>query len=201
MTQPPPTLTQQNTAVVFIDLQTAPLTTIGSIEQSELRANAAKLAQMAALYALPVIVAAGTQTGPGSEVIAEVAIYQSTASTVRHSTPNAQRTSAFADAIGALGRTHLILAGIAADVGVLLTALDLQSAGYTVYVAVDVTGAVTARAEAAAFDRLRHAGVIVSSWASMAAELQGDFAAPHGRELLDLFNPRLLADASPPGGQ
>jgi nicotinamidase-related amidase len=144
---------------------------------------------------LPVVVAAGPQTGPGGAVIPEVTAHLTEPMIVRHSTPNALRMSVFAEAVVETGRTHLILAGIALDVGVLLTALGLRTAGYSVYVVADATGAVTTRAEEAAFARLRHAGVIVSSWASLAAEIQEDFAAPHGNALLGLLHPRLKTDA------
>jgi nicotinamidase-related amidase len=194
MIQPDNSLTQQNAAMIFIDLQAGPLMTIGSIDQEELRANVAKLAQVAALYMLPVVVAAGTQTGPGGAVIPEVTAHLTEPMIVRHSTPNALRMSVFAEAVVETGRTHLILAGIALDVGVLLTALGLRTAGYSVYVVADATGAVTTRAEEAAFARLRHAGVIVSSWASLAAEIQEDFAAPHGDALLELLHPQLKTD-------
>jgi hypothetical protein len=46
MIQPDLSLTQQNAAVIFIDLQAGPLMTIGSIDQAELRVNVAKLAQV-----------------------------------------------------------------------------------------------------------------------------------------------------------
>lgn len=197
MNQAETSLTQQNAAVIFIDVQAGPLMTIGSFAQDELRANVAKLAQVAALYALPVVVAAGTQIGPGGVVIPEIPAHLPEHRGVRHSTPDATRTPAFAEAVAALGRTHVILAGIALDVGVLLTALSLRRAGYIVYVAADATGAVTTRAEEAAFARLRHAGIIVSSWASLAAEIQGDFAAAHGDTLLQLLDPRLHADLPP----
>lgn len=186
--QPLPALTAANAGIILIDLQQGPITTITTLDLSTLRANAAKLAQVADLLELPLVLAAGTQPGPGGAVIHELAARPNL---IRHSTPNACLTPAFMATVAALHRDHLILGGIALDVGVLLTALGLRAAGHTVYVAADVVGAATDRAEQAAFWRLTQAGVICSSWASLAAEIQQDFDAPHGRELLGLINPRL----------
>jgi nicotinamidase-related amidase len=102
-------------------------------------------------------------------------------------------------AIEQTGRSKLIIAGLASDVGVLLTALAARAREYTTYVVWDATGTITARSEQAAMARMQQAGIILSSWSSLATEIQQDFSKEHGRELLGLISQRLQEDAREEG--
>ena len=81
-----------------------------------------------------------------------------------------------------------MLAGIATDVGVTLTALGAIRLGYTVFVAVDLCAAVSERAEIGAWSRLTQAGATLLSWPALIAELQGDYTVGVGPELIQLVN-------------
>ncbi len=94
-------------------------------------------------------------------------------------------TTAFSDtslteALASSGRQILVLAGVASEIVVQRTALDAIAAGYTVHVAVDACGGVSARTEEAAWRRIVQAGGITTSVTAFAAELAGDFTTERG---------------------
>jgi nicotinamidase-related amidase len=75
--------------------------------------------------------------------------------------------------LAATGRRQVVLTGIEAHVGVLMSALDLQAEGYAVHVAAD---AVTSRTQSnwrIAMDQLREAGVVVTSTETVLFQLLG----------------------------
>ena len=184
-------LQRENAALIFIDLQVGPISTIRTIEQQELKQNAIALATVAQIFQLPTIFAAGSQTGPKGAYLPELLTILPDHIFVRHSTTNAWQTSAFTDAIKQIGRKKLIIAGIATDIGLLFPVLSTLADGYEVYVVADVCGTLTARSEQAAFSRMAQAGAIMTSWASLATEILQDFSSEHGMQILKLINEQL----------
>lgn len=187
-------LTPDTMALIFIDLQMGPLTTVRTMKQEELKQNALALGRVAQMYQLPTLLTAGGQTGPGGAYLPELAQLFPQHVPIRRSTINAWATPAVVSAVEQTQRQKLVMAGLASDVGVLFCALSARAAGYTVYVVADVCGTITARSEQAAFTRMSQAGIILTSWSSMATELQQDFSREHGRELLGLISARLQED-------
>ena len=187
-------LTRDNAVLVLIDMQVGPLSTIRTIEQQELKQNSIALATIAQMYGLPAIFAAGSQSGPGGAYMPELLQLLPEHKHVIHSTTNVWQTSAFPAAISQIQRKNLVMAGIATDIGLLFAVLSARSAGYKVYVVTDVCGTLTQRSEQAAFMRMMQSGAIMSSWASLAAEIQRDFTAEHGRRLLEIINKQLAKD-------
>ena len=103
---------------------------------------------------------------------------------VPHRTNDSWEAPAFVEAIERSGRTQLIFAGIATDVGVGLTALSAMRAGFEAAIVTDVCCTVSARAEQAAFARLTQASAILTAWSSFIGEIQRDYTADKGPELL-----------------
>ncbi|HLG76844.1 MAG TPA: isochorismatase family protein [Ktedonobacteraceae bacterium] len=198
MSDPPPeaydSLTRDNVAVIFIDLQVGPLSTIRTIDQQELKQNAIALATVAQMFDLPTFFAMGSQTGPGAAFLPELLQTRPEHTLVKHSRANVWETPELPATLKQTGRKKLIMAGIAAEIGLLFPVLSAIAAGYNVYVATDVCGTITARGEQAAFTRMTQAGAIMSSWASLAVEILKDFSAEHGRDVLGLINKQLLED-------
>jgi len=87
----------------------------------------------------------------------------------------------------ATGARHVVLTGIEAHVCVLMSALDLIAAGYTVHVAAD---AVTSRTQAnwrLAMDQLRQAGVVVTATETIVFQLLGQADTDEFRDLARLI--------------
>lgn len=188
-------LTRDNAAFLFVDLQVGPLSTVKTMEQEELKRNALALATVAQMHNIPVIFTAGNQTGPGGAFLPELTQLFPDIPLIRRSTINSLQSVEVLTTIEQTGRSKLIIAGLASDVGVLLTALAARAHGYTTYVVWDATGTITIRSEQAAMSRMQQAGIILSSWSSLATEIQQDFSKEHGRELLGLISQRLQEDA------
>jgi nicotinamidase-related amidase len=81
----------------------------------------------------------------------------------------------------------LVLAGVASEIVVQRTALDAIAAGYTVHVAVDACGGISARTEDAAWRRIVQAGGVTTSVTTFAAELAGDFTTELGGKTLGIM--------------
>ncbi|NBB89803.1 MAG: isochorismatase family protein [Spirochaetes bacterium] len=78
---------------------------------------------------------------------------------------------AFTTALGQTGRHHLVIAGIEAHVCLLQTSMDLLEAGYTPIVVEDATSSRKPNDKKVAIERMRHAGVIVTTTESVLFEL------------------------------
>ena len=78
----------------------------------------------------------------------------------------------------AIGRHSLIIAGVAADIGVLYAALAARDAGYSVYVVVEDCATTTELAHRMALSTLVAEGVVVTGFVSLAMGLMGAFGEP-----------------------
>jgi hypothetical protein len=78
---------------------------------------------------------------------------------------------AFMEALERSGRTHVIIGGIEAHVCMLQTSMDLLAAGYTPVVVEDATSSRKAHDKRTAVERMRHAGVVVTTTESVLFEL------------------------------
>ena len=188
-------LTRDNATFLFVDLQIGPLSTVQTMRQEELKGNALALATVAQMHAIPVIFTAGNQTGPGGAFLPELTQLFPNITIIRRSTISSWQAAEVVAAVERTGRSKLVVAGLASDVGVLFTSLAARAHGYATYVAWDATGTITTRSEQAASLRMQQAGIILSSWSSIATEIQQDFAKEHGRTLLGLISQRLQEDA------
>lgn len=90
----------------------------------------------------------------------------------------------FVSAIAKTGRKHLVMAGLATDVGLCLPAISAVQAGHQVYAIVDVSGTLNPRIEQAAWMRMMQAGVSLTSWTAFTGEIQHNYTQPPGAELL-----------------
>jgi len=175
---------RDNAAVLFLDLQDEIVKNSATLPVEPLVRNAAVLAKLTALHKLPYYLSA---VPPGGEFLAAVlAPLGQPAPRMR------MQTSAFADeglvdGLRASGRKVLILAGVASEIVVQRTALEAIAAGYQVQIAVDACGGVSARTEAAAWQRIGAAGGVTSSVITFAAELAGDFTSELGGATLGLM--------------
>lgn len=88
------------------------------------------------------------------------------------------------------GRRTVVVAGMETHICVLQTALGLVRAGYAVYVVADATCSRRAADRAVALDRLRGAGVVVTSAEQVVYEALGEAGTPAFREVLRFVKER-----------
>lgn len=174
--------TPANCAVLFLDLQEGIVPASQTNPRDRIERAAGVLAELCALHRLPAYCSLVNQggdfltavTGPlgGGDLRPRVT------------------TSAFSDTglVTALeGRQVLILAGVASEIVVQRTALDALAAGFQLLVAVDASGGLDPRTEAAAWSRITAEGGRLSSVVTLAAELAGDFTSELGGQTLGLM--------------
>ena len=119
--------------------------------QSELRAAASCLAEVAQLLDTPVLRLHAPLPDGLETPLPEMHRALPNARTVSHSTNDSWDTTEFVGAVQSTGRNQLVFAGIATEVGVGLAALSAARAGYQSVVLADACGMVSVRAEQGAF--------------------------------------------------
>jgi nicotinamidase-related amidase len=173
--------------ILFADLQAGILERSATLDPAQLRKGVAGLAQLAKIFAIPVVVTTAP-VGPGApQVTPEIATaLGDLPPNVRHST-NAFLDTPTRQAIEQTGRPTLLISGVATEIIVQHSALSALTHGLRAQVVMDACGGLSARTEAAAIARLVHAGVVTTSVASVAGQLAGDLSQPKGQQALGVL--------------
>jgi nicotinamidase-related amidase len=152
----------------------------------------ALLARAARVLGMPLVVTRQYPRGLGDtvdEIVEAVGVHEPVDKVAFDCT----REPAFSSALEALGRTQVIIAGMEAHICVTQTALSLGAGGYDVHVVAD---AVCSRRDAdcdVALDRLRTAGMTVTTSESAIYEALGEAGTAEFRAILEIVK------ASAPG--
>jgi len=170
--------------VLFLDLQDEIIKNSRTTSVDALRTHAGALAKLAALHALP---AFASSVGVGGAFLASVLDALPAITPRPRTTTTAFSDESLTEALASSGRRALVIAGVASEIVVQRTALDAIAAGYTVQVAVDACGGVSARTEDAAWRRIVQAGGVTTSVTTFAAELAGDFTTELGGKTLGIM--------------
>ncbi|MFL5285167.1 MAG: isochorismatase family protein [Rhodopila sp.] len=97
---------------------------------------------------------------------------------IDRSTVNAYDDARVARAIEATGRRKLIFAGISLEVCAALPAMTAVARGLDAYVAVDASGTFSETKRQAGLLRMLQAGVVLSDYATLMAEILKDNSQP-----------------------
>lgn len=143
------------------------------------------LARCAAVLGVPVVVTRQYPQGLGETVpeIREAVGEHDAIDKVHFSCP---AEPAFRDVLGASGRRQVVLAGMETHICVLQTALALRDQGYEVYVVADATCSRRDADHVVALDRLRAAGVCVTTAESVIYEALGQAATAEFKAVLEV---------------
>ena len=174
------TISRKNSAVCLIDHQVGLLSGVRDITVNELKHNVVGLAKAARLLGIPVIVSTTAKDelwGPTFPELVEVLDVKRN-SIIDRMTVNAWDDPSFVKTVAALGRTHLIFAGVALQVCAALPAYSALDAGYSSYVVVDASGAFRATQRQVGIARMQQAGVVPVDYASLMAEIMATNADP-----------------------
>lgn len=175
-------------ALVMIDFQPKLMLGCTTLAPQALIANAVALAEIGAAFELPIITTGGRPDDPWLQPILDAA--GPTRTHVDRQTIDSFATPGFADAVERTGRRTLIMAGITTDLCVMLPALAARQAGYEVQVVVDACACFTPQIEDVALRRLSQAGVALTTWAALAAELHraGNWMTGAGPRIMAAFS-------------
>jgi nicotinamidase-related amidase len=169
-------------AIVFIDLQ-AGIVNVGITNDApRFRACVAALTDLAVAFALPVVISSvPTMGGTVAPLLPEITARLPDVVPLVRTTPSPTDDPRFRTALEGSGRRTAVLAGVATEVAVRQVAIGLHRWGFHAIVAVDACGGLHPRTESATFTFLSSAGVELSSVATIAAQLAGDFTSEQGR--------------------
>ncbi|MHB9003679.1 MAG: isochorismatase family protein [Coriobacteriia bacterium] len=92
----------------------------------------------------------------------------------------------FSDALSGTGRRQVVLAGMETHICITQTALALLAQGYQVQVVADACCSRDANHHAVALDRLRAAGVVVTTSESVMYEIVGNAGTEEFKSLLEI---------------
>jgi len=179
-------LDPDDTLILFADLQTGIIELTATNDLARLRRAVAALAKLASLFIIPAIVTTAPAEG-GPRVTPEIAASLGELPTHTRTTTDAFTHAPTRDAIVQTGRKTLLIAGVATEIIVQHSALSGAAGGFHVQVVVDACGGLSPRTEDAALRRLTQAGVVITSVASIAGQLAGDFTQPQGGKALGIL--------------
>lgn len=176
-------LSADNAVLAMIDHQTGLLVNVRDLAPETLRKNINGLIKMAKTAGIPSVVTSSMPDGPNGPVLSDITDTLGRDVINRAGEINAWDSPAFKAAIEATGRKKIIMAGIVTDVCLLFPALSAVADGYDVYAVVDASGTWDKVTRDAAMLRMSQAGVKVTTWASVLAEVMNDWRAKHGYPL------------------
>ncbi len=165
-----------NSALVLIDYQPAMFQGVESHDRLSIVHNVQVLAKTAKLFQLPVLLSTVAQNSFSGPFMPEVTDLFPGHHIIDRTSINSWVDPNFQQAIKALGRKKLILAGLWTEACVMFPTLDLLAEGYEVYVATDACGDVSTEAHERAVARLVQAGAIPMTSLQVTFELQQDWA-------------------------
>ncbi len=187
-------LTTANAALLIIDHQTGLAQAVRDMSPETYKNNALAISKLGKLFNLPTILTTSAEDGANGPLLPEIkAMYPDAPYIARPGEINAWDNEDFRKAVAATGRKKLINTGISTDVCVLFPSLSAIAEGYDVYAVIDASGTWSEIAQRTTIGRLTQAGVKVTSWMSVSAELQNDWRNNTGQQLGQLYAEHLPA--------
>lgn len=181
-------LTPDNCAVVLIDHQTGLLQFLPSIEPTVLKNNILGLAKTAKAFNLPIVMGTSWAAGPNGPTMPELRELLPDVEPIERPFVNFWNDPTSKAAVEATGRKKLIIAGLATEVCVAFPSIAAVQEGYDVYAVIDASSDWNPLVQQVTAMRLASAGVVVTTWVAVLAELarntqeNGKFIAQFLRE-------------------
>ena len=164
-------LTPDNAACLLIDHQTGLFQFLTSIEPTVLKNNILGLAKTALAFKLPIIVGTSWPQGPNGPTMPELRALLPEVDIIDRPFVNFWDDPRSRAAVEQTGRKKLIIAGLATEVCVAMPAIAAVQAGYDVYAVIDAAADWNPLVQQVTTARLASAGVVVTTWVAVLAEL------------------------------
>lgn len=180
-------LDRNKAALLLVDHQVGLLSGVRDIKTADLKSNLISLIRAAKLMGLPIVVTnvAPEMWGP---FIPEVAAELPEAKIIERTMVNAWDDQNVVNAVQALGRTQLLVAGISLEVCAAFPALSARLAGYDARVVTDASGTFNEAKRETGLTRLRMFGVQIVDHATAITELLHDNADPLAGKVYDAMD-------------
>ena len=184
-------------AFVIIDMQVGHLPSVQSIPRERLVQGTVILCKLAAALGIPIVLTTSRQALPAGGIIPELEPFVADHPLIERTIINAWEDERVPSLIQHSGRTQLIFAGVALDVGVAFAAQSAAKAGYSAIIPVDAVGTVDARLESAALINLSANGVELTSVQAIGMELLKDITSDHATEVFKILGSAHSASDNP----
>jgi nicotinamidase-related amidase len=170
-------LTPANSALVLIDYQPPQIYTVRSMETGRMIGNVTALTRLAKVFRLPIVLSTvNVSNGVNPDTIPQLKRELPDVRSYDRTQINAWEDGEFVAAVKATGRRKLLMCALWTEACLLFPTLDALKEGYEVYPVVDALGGTTKEAHETALHRAFQAGAQLTSWNSVACELQRDWA-------------------------
>ena len=170
-------LTPENANLVVIDYQPTQVRSIHSVDHQVLLENIVRVAKIAVLYRLPVVLSTvNVASGVNQPTVPELLDALNGADQIDRTSINAWEDVQFRAALEATGRKKIVMTALWTEACLTFPTLDALRSGYEVYPVVDAVGGTSLDAHEAALKRVAQAGAKPVGWVQLACELQRDWA-------------------------
>ncbi|MBO9561139.1 MAG: isochorismatase family protein [Niastella sp.] len=183
--------TPENAAMLLIDHQTGTMGWTHSHDINLVKQNAIKLANIASALKLPVVLTSSMEDNVQGPLIPELKEILPDAFAARVKRPgivNAMHHEGFNQAVKALGRKKLFVAGVTTEICVTFPVLQMLDEGYEVQVSADASASYTKYGDDLALQRMRQAGAIITTVDQIISELAIDWTSPNGQKLVGILD-------------
>ncbi|WP_245803242.1 hydrolase [Acuticoccus yangtzensis] len=169
-------LTPADHTLIMIDFQSQMAFATHSIDATILRNNAGLVAKAAAGFGVSTVLTTVAEKSFSGPMFAEVTAPFPGLSLLDRTSMNTWEDAAVIDAVNAIGKTRIVLAGLWTSVCIVGPALSALDQGFEVYVIADACGDVSTEAHERAMERMVQAGARPMTSVQYLLELQRDWA-------------------------
>ena len=167
-------ITPDNCAVLLIDHQVGLFSFLTSVEPLTLKNNILGLAKTAKAFNIPTILTTSWPQGPNGPTMPELVEMFPDQEIIDRNTVNFWDHAPSMEAVKKTGRKKLIIAALDTTTCLGMAAVYGVQEGYDVYAVVDASSTFNTLCETATMIRMASAGVVVTTWVALLAELAKD---------------------------
>ena len=180
-------LTSDNAAMLLIDHQVGLFQFLPSVEPLKLRNNIIALAKIAKRFKLPTLLTTSWPQGPNGPTIPELVELFPNHEIIERDTVNFWNHAPAVAAVEKMNRKKLIIAALDTTTCLAFAAIYGIQRGYDVYAVVDASSTFDELNQQAAMLRMSAAGVVVTTWVPVLAELANN-TVKNGVHIADLLS-------------
>lgn len=186
-------LTLDNTALILIDHQVGTINWAGELlpeEREQVKVWTRVIARFAKRAGMPIVLTSSMETQAQGPLLPEFRTLlpeEYERRVQRTGVINAWDDPAFAGAVRATGKAHLLMGGLTTDVCLVPPALSARAEGFNVVALFDISAACTKLAAQNSRELLRAAGIDIMSVTPMITSLLGDYTKPAAAGFFEAF--------------
>ncbi len=180
-------LTPDNCAFLMIDHQVGLSSFLTSIAPAVLKNNILGHAKTAKAFDIPTVLGTSWPQGPNGPTMPELLDMFGKESVIDRPFVNFWNDETSRETVKSLGRKKLVISGLALEVCVAFPAIAAAAEGYEVYAVIDASADFNPLITEVTIQRLASAGVVVTTWVAVLAELANNTQI-NGKHIANLLS-------------